>query len=101
MGEDSMIISGAYLLCWSSIFTFAYTGMKWRSLRFKNIVAVNAIVQLAYSAIFFYLLRYESTGGTGLLWLLLGIALIFIQTIINFGSSLIVYILGRRGHSIR
>lgn len=96
MTEDTIIIIGAYLLSWFGIATFAYIGKRWRNMSARNIVVVNVLVQIAYSALFFYLLRYESAGGTGLLWFLLGLSLIFIQTIINFGSGLVVYILGRR-----
>lgn len=96
MTEDTIIIIGAYLLSWFGIATFAYTGNRWRNMSSRNIVVVNVLVQIAYSALFFYLLRYESAGGTGLLWFLLGVSLIFIQTIINFGSSLVVYFIGRR-----
>lgn len=96
MTEDTIIIIGAYLLSWFGIATFAYIGKRWRNMSVRNIVVVNVLVQIAYSALFFYLFRYESAGGTGLLWFLLGVSLIFIQTIINFGSSLVVYFIGRR-----
>ena len=98
MTEDTLIIIGAYLLSWCSIMTFAYTGKRWRNLSLRNIVIVNVLVQLGYSAIFLYLLLHESAGGSGLLWFLFALAFIFIQTIVNFGASLVVYIVKGRDH---
>jgi hypothetical protein len=54
-----------------------------------RILTINLLIAVFYSALFFYQLTYNSSGGSGLVWLVFLMFAIGIHWLINFAGLLL------------
>jgi len=87
MSEDNL-----YLLFFYLIFGFTLSILTIRSKSRLKTISVNLVVSGIYSGLFFYNLTYNSSGGSGLVWLVYLMFFIGLHWIINLIGVILTFI---------
>jgi hypothetical protein len=84
MNEDYLYLLFCYLIFVLTLGVFAI-----RSNNCLRILTINLLIAVFYSTLFFYQLAYNSSGGSGLVWLVSLMFAIGIHWLINFVGLLL------------
>lgn len=84
MNEDYLYLLFCYLIFVLTLVVFAL-----RSNNCLRILTINLLIAVFYSTLFFYQLTYNSSGGSGLVWLMCLMFAIGVHWLINLGGLLL------------
>ena len=84
MSEDHLYLLFCYLMFVLTLGVFAI-----RSNNCLRILTINLLIAVFYSTLFFYQLTYNSSGGSGLVWLMCLMFAIGVHWLINLGGLLL------------
>ena len=87
MTEDNLYLFFCYL-----IFGLTLTILTIRSKNRKNTLLVNLIIAGLYSGLFLYNLTYNSSGGSGLVWLVYLMFFIGLHWLINLIGIVMTFV---------
>jgi hypothetical protein len=86
MNEDNLYLRFCYL-----IFGLTLSILTIRSKKRLKRVTINLIVAGLYSGLFFYNLTYNSSGGSGLVWLVYLMFFVGLHWLINFIGLILTF----------
>lgn len=84
MNEDYLYLLFCYLIFVLTLGVYAI-----RNNNCLRILTINLLIAVFYSTLFFYQLKYNSSGGSGLVWLMCLMFAIGIHWLINLGGLLL------------
>lgn len=76
--NDFQLIVIAYLINWGTLLFLVVS-----SQRKQRVIFLNLLIQLIYSILFWYELKYDSEGGNSLFWFLYWLVVIGIHWLVN------------------
>ena len=84
MNEDYLYLLFCYLIFVLTLGVYAI-----RNHNCLRILTINLLIAVFYSTLFFYQLTYNSSGGSGLVWLMCLMFAIGVHWLINLGGLLL------------